>query len=181
MKNRPIYYVFVGVVLGEGCFYMSKEIVGIAAVIWLVGRLRQKSSRFFSMIFFGFFCGAFLLFLSQKEVEIKPGKEVGVISGKMKEVGVGKTQVIRLSPFSVDRSPRKGSLLLYGETRDLLPGNQIEVETSIQTYEKPRNPGQFDLNTYYRCRGIFYSGFFDAEKLKIKDDSCDIFFNFSLS
>ncbi|MDO4170744.1 MAG: DNA internalization-related competence protein ComEC/Rec2 [Lachnospiraceae bacterium] len=173
MKNRPLFYVFAGVILGEGCYCISKIMAGAVAAFCLILIICQRQScdflyahsRLIAIILrsflIGFLIGVFALTWESPLPE--SGTQIeGEIRGKIVEVGTGKTEVIRLSPFCVNGKQMSGSLLLYGETKDLLPGQKIVVTAKIQAYESPRNPGQFDLRQYYRCRGIYYHGFFDS-------------------
>lgn len=183
MKNRPLFYVFAGVVLGEGCYCISKIMAGAVAAFCLIliicrrqscdflsrNRILHKylfaHSQFIIIILKSFLIGFLIGVLAltwESPLPESDTKIEGEIRGEIAEVGTGKTQMLRLSPFYVNGKLMSGSLLLYGETKNLLPGQKILVTSKIQAYESPRNPGQFNLQQYYRCRGIYYQGFFDS-------------------
>lgn len=179
MKNRPLFYLFAGVVLGEECYCINKIMAGAVAAFCLILYFYQRNgcdfllcksirktnqkkllSRIFKSFFIGFILGICFVVAADPIPESGDMLE-GEIRGTIAEIGAGKTKVIRLSPFAVKGKPMSGSLLLYGETENLLPGQSVMVNTKIQPYELPCNPGQFDLKQYYRCRGIYYYGFFE--------------------
>jgi DNA internalization-related competence protein ComEC/Rec2 len=167
MKNRPLFYVFAGVVLGEGCFCKSKMMAGMITVFCLVLiKLKAGDRNFFfwrklGMIFLGgLFLGFFLMWMENDSSTLKESDSC-VVEGRIKEIGTGKTEYLKLEPYRIDGKTEKGNLLLYGRTKDLLPGQNVQIRSELSSYEAPRNPGQFDLRMYYRCRNTYYSGFFD--------------------
>lgn len=171
MKNRPLFYVFAGVVLGEGCFCINKIMAGAVTAFCLIAA-QKVCGCFFSpkrcffikkyiyCLVLGMIMGI-LLPLGEARNEIEEEGIEGKITGIVKMVGAGETEVIQLGDLSAGGKRYDGNALLYGPSDQVLPGYLVCINTKIEPYETPGNPGQFDLNLYYRCRNIYYSGFYD--------------------
>lgn len=178
MKNRPLFYVFAGVVLGEGCFCISKVMAGVIAAfclfliinkaegcIFFAVNLPNGRKRIVLPVLIGFTMGCSWIGLEGVMPDTQY-KNVVSITGEITEIGTGKTGYLRVNPFTINGKKQNGNILLYGEVQDLLPGQIVQIQTEIKQYEEKRNPGQFDLRQYYRCRDIYYSGFFDSYTIK---------------
>ena len=170
MKNRPLFYVFAGVVLGEGCYCISKVMAGVCVALCLFLVKDKEGSRFaFAKrlnikIKISFLMGLLLgcLLMAAGEQIQEPKESIyGNITGTVAEIGAGMTDYIKLSPYQIDGNPMEGGILLYGKSEKLLPGQKVRIQTELVPYKAPVNPGQFDLRQYYRCRNIWYSGFYD--------------------
>lgn len=58
-------------------------------------------------------------------------------------------------------------LVYYDAQTELQPGNQINIQGTIQEFSQPTNPGQFDQKAYYKEKGIYYQ--MRAEKMLVTD------------
>lgn len=166
--------IFIGMILGGSAVWIHKIMVGAVASFCLclivIGQVRAGGCFFTSRIkiraehwlFLGVILGIFCFGIEsdQKFQGEKEGRVVGVIE----EIGTGKSQYIKINSYKIDDKKQTGALLLYGDPKDLLPGEIVEIKTKIKPYEGRRNPGQFDLKQYYRTRNIFYYGFFEDYK-----------------
>lgn len=130
-------------------------------ILWIIRRKsRSCLKRYLGFFAAGAAIGICLMLLEDQNVISEEAAD-GEITGIVAEMGSGKTEVIRLRSLTVDGRRYDGCALFYGPTEGILPGYRVRIHTRMAPYDAPRNPGQFDLQQYYRCRGIYYSGFYE--------------------
>lgn len=177
MKNRPLFYIFAGVVLGEGCWCINKIMAGVltALCLCLLG-IWGKGCHFLldkklcvRCLAAGILLGV-LSSLFAGGIEVETPSYTGTIQGMVAETGTGKTEYVRLSPYMFGDRMQKGSLLLYGEEFDVLPGSILSFHGEAEGFTEPRNPGEFDLKSYYHSRQIYYRSFTEQYEV-IEEDS----------
>ncbi len=144
----------------------------VVCLLYLVYRRKNCGFLMNEILFLsiGFIMGA-LLFFTTTLIHMPEDKTRGEIAGRVVEIGVGNTQYLKLKPYYVNGNKMDGSLLLYGETDSILPGQLVTTSTEIAPYDPATNPGQFDLKAYYKARGIYMSGFFDGIEVLDQEDS----------
>lgn len=188
--KRPVFLLFVGLVLGEaaaivlnrtGFFVVALFLLIMVIVLYRILIIKKKQSSFFLfafLFFILFFAGGISFYRAEYLDEL----DKILAEKELKGTLIGQVEFVRQTPESeyvlTVSQASVGKYKLSQKVRILkipiskgkvYPGDWIVCTGKLSAIESPVNPGQFNSRIYYYSMGIRYQFF--GEKLSRKRES----------
>lgn len=190
--KRPVFLLFVGLVLGEavaiflnriGFFVMALFLLIFMIILYIILKKRQSPFFVYGILFILFF---FIGGLSFYRTQYCDALDIQLSKKEMKGTLTGQVEFVKqTSEKEYQITLRDASFLEQGKqyklrkkcrvlkipvsTGKIYAGDWVLCTGKLKEIEEPTNPGQFDSKTYYNSLGICYQFF--GEKLVRKRET----------